>query len=598
MKKAPLILRAVVFSLFLGVILAPGVAYAQPSAPEELPPQTPSALRGQRIYENRCIRCHGLAGAGDGEMADQLSAAVPSFADVNHMREVTPADYFDIITNGNMQALMPSWKEELSAQERWDVLFYAWSLGAPRENIETGEEVYTRECAECHADTGDRVDAIAFSDRATMAALSQADLTAGIREGHADVDWKDSLTDDERWAVADYVRTFTYDTLLEAEAALGDGVIAGQVVNGTEGAQSELGGISVTVFPFVGETNLAPITATTQADGRFRVENLPTDTDRRYGLQAAYKGVDYVHPQLIELDEGASASVTLQVYGTTTDDAAISVGRNHIIVDFADNGLQVAEMYVFRNSGDRAYVGAGETIRFGLPAGAQNLSFDDPRMSQSTELVENQVVDTLPVPPGNRQVLVSYTVPYDGQSVTFQKGITYQTQNLNVLVPDVGVEVEAALLQADEPVSTQASTQFLNYTGQDVPAGEELVLKLSNLPRGNTGAGAGSSVSVPPDRSGTLRWFGVGFVALALTFALAYPALRPRLLAEKLLEDDATGAVLRRQRQMLLEEMAELDDAYDAGEVAENPYTDTRAEIKADLIDIMRQLQKLEEEGA
>ena len=151
MKQLALV-RLVAIAL-LGLIAAfnsPAVDAQQP-VPEELPAQTPSALRGQAIYEARCIRCHGPNGAGEGEMSAQLPATLPSFADVEHMREVTPAEYFNIITNGNMQNLMPPWGEELSAQERWDVLFYAWSFGTTAERVQAGEKVYAEECAACHA---------------------------------------------------------------------------------------------------------------------------------------------------------------------------------------------------------------------------------------------------------------------------------------------------------------------------------------------------------------------------------------------------------------------------------------------------------------
>lgn len=593
MKRTSLVVITIAILLSLGLLLNPllnpQAVGAQPPTPQELPPQMPSAVRGQSIYEARCASCHGPQGAGDGEMTAQLPNEVPSFQDPERLREITPAEYFDIITNGNMENFMPPWGQELSAQQRWDVLFYVWSFTTTREDLETGEEIYTQECAECHGEAGDEVEAIDLSDQAAMAVRSPADLVAGIQDGHADVDWQDTLTDEERWDVADFVRTFTYEPVAAAEAASGDGVIEGQVINGTAGAQADPADIDLSVFPVVGQTTLTPITVSLQADGTFRVEDLPTDPDRGYGLQATYKGVDYFHPELIDLSETPSASVTVHVYETTEDDSAISVERDHVIIDFGDNRLQVAELYIFRNSGDRAFVGAGETLRFTLPEGAQNVRFDDPRMEGSAEVLENEVVDTLPVPPGSRQVLLSYSVPYEGASTTFQKEIVYPTQSLNVLIADEGVDVDAGGLVAGEPVTALQDRQFLNFTRDTVPAGGQLQLKLSNLPRG------GAAVSVPPDRSNTLRWFGLGFVALALVFVMAYPAVRTRLVTEDVEGAQASETVLRRRRQMLLEELADLDDAYEAGEVPEGDYLDIRAEIKADLIDVMRELQRLEE---
>ncbi|MFQ5595682.1 MAG: cytochrome c [Anaerolineae bacterium] len=568
---------------------------AQPPTPQELPAQKPSALRGRGIYDARCTRCHGLQGAGDGAMAADLPAPPPSFLDVVHMRQVTPAGYFDIITNGNLEALMPPWGGELSAQERWDVLAYVWSLGTSPERVDAGQQTYARACAECHGDSGDKVEAVNLGELAGMALRSQADLATSVRDSHTDTGWQDTLTDDERWAVVDYVRTFTYEPGFTAvKKATGEGVIEGQVIDGTAGAQADMAGLAITLFPFVGQTTLDPITTTTTTDGRFRFESLPTEADRRYGLQTQYLGVSYFHPELIGLSENPSASATVHVYETTTDDTAIDVQRNHVIIEFANNRLQVAELYIFRNSGDRTYVGDGSTLRFRLPEGAGSVRFDDARMNQSTRLDAAGVVDTLPVTPGSRQVLMSYSLPYSGRSITFEKAIEYSTESLNVLVADVGVEVDAGPMVAGEPVSTQSDVRFLNFTQQGASAGDQLILKLTNLPEGGSAASAG----VPVDRSGSLRWFGLGFVLLALAFIMGYPALRPRLVDEDFLDEDTAGVVLRRQRQMLLEELVDLDDAYAAGELAESSYRDTRSEVKADLIDIMDQLRSLESTAA
>jgi mono/diheme cytochrome c family protein len=588
------LLAALLVSLVAGL----GAAYyahpaaAQPAEPAELPSQPPSALAGQSTYAARCASCHGPNGAADGAMTPQLPAPPPSFQDVDHMREVTPAQYFDVITNGNMQALMPPWRDELDAGKRWDVLFYVWSLATSPEQIADGEAIYRAECAECHGMGGAGVEAIDFTDQARMAQLSQADLATGVAEGHVNVEWSDALTDAERWAAVDFVRTFSYDTIAEATSASGDGVIEGEVLAGTSGAEADLSGIEVAVIPLVGETDLPAITVTTDTEGRFRVTDLPTGADRSYAIRATYKGVDYFNDGLVDFSATPVVSVTVPVYETTTEPTEIRVNRNHIIIDFGDNQLRVLELYIVTNTGDRAYVGDGATLRFDLPAAAENVSFEDPSMTQSASVEAGEVVDTSPVPPGDRQVLLSYDIPYTGQTATFEKQVSYPTDNLNLLVADVGASVDAGEMVAGEPVATQGNTQFLNYTQRNLAAGQDVSVTLANLPRSSTAPTA----SVPADRSGTLRWLGLGLVLAALMFVAAYPALRPRIVTDELPEDETALAVLRRRRRMLLEELAGLDDAYDAGELAEGHYLEERAEVKAELIDVMQRLRGLETE--
>lgn len=568
----------------------PALVTAQPPEPETLPPEKPSALRGQGIFEARCVRCHGAEGRGDGPMVTQLPAPPPSFADVEHMRQVTPAEYFDIISNGKLDALMPPWKDALSLQERWDVLFYVWSLGTNPERIQTGKEVYLRECVACHGDDGAGVPTANLSDLRTTARMSQADLAQAVRNGHDATEWTDELTDDERWAVVDYVRTFVYEPAFVTLAATGEGVIRGRVVQGTPDGPTDFEGLSVTVFPFVGEKALTPITVTTQADGTFEVTDLPTDSDRRYGLQVEYQGIRYFYPEFIRFEGGKTVTSEVTVYETTRDDSAIHVERHHLIIDFAEEGMRVAELYIFRNTGDRTFVGDGETLRLPLPANAERVRFDDPRMQTSTRLQDNVVVDSLPVLPGTRQVLLSYAVPYQGRSTTFTKPIAYPTASVNILVADVGVKVSAEGFAQGEPVTTQDGMRFLNYIRSGMDAGSQIVLEFSNLPR--TGS---ARAAVTPDRSATLRWLGVGLAVLAVAFGAAYPALRSRLLFGEGVATDA--ALLRRRRQVLLEEIADLDDAFEAGEVEEAEYRRARATLKAELIEIMQQMREFEKES-
>ncbi len=587
-------LKAVRMGLLLWAVLLlcaafPILVAAQPPEPQP-PPKKPSALRGQGIFESRCVRCHGTEGKGDGPMVSQLPAPPPSFADVAHMRQVTPADYFDIITNGRTNALMPPWKDALSLQERWDVLFYVWSLGTDAQRIQTGQAVYQRECATCHADDGSGVPTADLSDLRTTLHMSQADLVQAIRKGHDATGWTDKLTDEEHWAVADYVRTFVYEPTFVALSATGEGVIRGKVVQGTPNGPTDFKGLSVTVFPFVGEKALTPITVTTQADGTFEVTDLPTSDDRRYGLQVEYKGIRYLYPELISFKDAKTVTPEVKVYETTRDPSAIHVERHHLIIDFTAEGMRVAELYIFRNAGDRTFVGDGETLRLPLPANAEGVRFDDPRMERSTRLQDHAVVDTLPVLPGTRQVLLSYQVPYQGESATFTKEIAYPTASMNVLVADVGVKVTAEGFTQEDPVTTQDGTRFLNYTRTGMAPGSQLVLELSNLPRPG-----GPRAAVTPDRSATLRWLGLGLAVLAVAFGAAYPALRPRLLLGE--GAAAETALLRRRRQVLLQEIADLDDAFEAGEVEETEYRRTRATLKAELIEIMQQMQKSEEEA-
>ncbi|MEY3150594.1 MAG: hypothetical protein RLY92_821, partial [Chloroflexota bacterium] len=86
------------------------------------------AANGARLYAQHCTACHGANGAGDGELAAKLPGPLPNFTDAQLAAVREPQAWFNIISNGNLAALMPPWKDRLSARERWDLVAHLYSL--------------------------------------------------------------------------------------------------------------------------------------------------------------------------------------------------------------------------------------------------------------------------------------------------------------------------------------------------------------------------------------------------------------------------------------------------------------------------------------
>ncbi|RLT46149.1 MAG: hypothetical protein DWI63_03125, partial [Chloroflexi bacterium] len=86
------------------------------------------AANGARLYAQHCTACHGAGGAGDGELAANLPGPLPNFTDAQFAALREPQAWFNIISNGNLAALMPPWKDRLSVQERWDLVAHLYSL--------------------------------------------------------------------------------------------------------------------------------------------------------------------------------------------------------------------------------------------------------------------------------------------------------------------------------------------------------------------------------------------------------------------------------------------------------------------------------------
>lgn len=107
------------------------IATIPPRVPAIITPASeddPLAL-GQSIFMERCSSCHGLGGRGDGALVRSGALQnVPDMTDSSRRAGVTLDDYYEIITHGRIENMMPPWADALTEAERRAVAAYAYSL--------------------------------------------------------------------------------------------------------------------------------------------------------------------------------------------------------------------------------------------------------------------------------------------------------------------------------------------------------------------------------------------------------------------------------------------------------------------------------------
>jgi len=103
--------------------LRAGVELSNPFADDELDAVT----RGEFIYTNFCVSCHGPAGAGDGPATKRGVPPPPSLL-LEHAREMPDGQMFHVISLG--QANMASYASQVERQDRWKVIRYLRTLQA------------------------------------------------------------------------------------------------------------------------------------------------------------------------------------------------------------------------------------------------------------------------------------------------------------------------------------------------------------------------------------------------------------------------------------------------------------------------------------
>ncbi len=149
-------------SISLAEDITPPPNYKEPAVEEESQPTAastvfplvaPDPLQGALIYTEKCLPCHGETGMGDGPMAGNLSNPPSPLGNAELARQARPADWYIIVTEGNLEKFMPGFAS-LSDRERWDVVAYAQTLSTTPEEVSTGKTLYEAECAACHGITG------------------------------------------------------------------------------------------------------------------------------------------------------------------------------------------------------------------------------------------------------------------------------------------------------------------------------------------------------------------------------------------------------------------------------------------------------------
>ena len=147
-----------------------------------------------------------------------------------------------------------------------------------------GKVVYDQNCAACHGPDGKgnaTPGMIDFTDFAATSPVSQAEWAQVVAEGQETMPaFADKLSEAERAAALEYVRSLSVGPMFRAPLAPGQGVITGTVINTTTGAPVE--NLSVTLGMFDGAELVEEKVTATDVTGFYRFEGLSTDPNAVY----------------------------------------------------------------------------------------------------------------------------------------------------------------------------------------------------------------------------------------------------------------------------------------------------------------------------
>ena len=146
MRRPQIVLYSILVLVPLAVGTAEYSAAASDAADQQkstsgwtLPPdaadtKTPLAVddkvlaTGKKVFTDKCQKCHGPKGLGDGPDADPDHAEEMNLTNPKRAERNPDGVVFYKVMNGRRSPKMPAFKDELSKEQVWSVVAYAQSL--------------------------------------------------------------------------------------------------------------------------------------------------------------------------------------------------------------------------------------------------------------------------------------------------------------------------------------------------------------------------------------------------------------------------------------------------------------------------------------
>jgi len=553
----------------------------------------PDPANGKLIYLDKCAACHGALGMGDGPQGLQLSVAVPPLGDPSLARGARPVEWYQMVTEGNLERFMPPFRS-LDDRQRWDVVAYALTLSMRTETLEEGQRVYELNCQSCHGVQGEGSQGVSGwkQDSSQLAQMSIMEIASVIAGGKGTMPgFSGQIDPSQIVSAATYARTLSFSdpepagrAAAESEAELrqrepekesevGNTItVKGQVIHAS--AQEFPEGLVVTLSGYDDMARVFDAQTTVAEDGTFIFTGIEMIHARTYIASTQFQGMTFNSDAFHNLDQppGGEINLPIQIYGTTTDSTALRVDRMHLYFEFTNpEVVQVVELFLVNNTSNHVVVDDGSgrgVVSFDLPSGAQNLQFQDGILGGRYLPTERGFADTGSIAPGaGTQILFAYDLPFK-RKMDIDISIPLDVEAAIVMLPQGTMDLQSDQLQFMGQRDIQGVMINL-YTAAGLQSNSVLEMTLSSRAPGFNGLQGGLTSEILIGVSVfTIAVMGVGY--------WLYRQWRSGILARTGPEAALEGESI----DELMDAIIALDDRYKAGEIPEGAYLQRRTEIK------------------
>lgn len=560
------------------------------------PAQAPNIANGAAIYAEKCAACHGTTGLGDGEQGIQLSVTVRAFGLPEIARPATPAQYYTMVTRGNIERFMPPFAS-LTNQERWDVTGYVLTLHTTPDQIERGRRLFEENCVDCPAEY--------FENQQIMSGLTAVELARIAKQGNDQIPaFGSDFDENQLWEAAAYLRTLSFDASPQtppvaasanqtpaspAPTSIGTGQVPAGIEPGfgfvTGSIENQTGtrlpaNLEVTLRGFdhdvtdpgTGPVEVLALETDVHSDGTYVFEKVELPANRIFVAQVQQDGITMQSGFAI-VEEGMHSvdMPVLTMYALTEDTSALVMDEVQFIFEYGANSIAVYGLYSFRNSGGEIIV-IPQTETGGIPF----ISFPDGSISNGFEPTQDSeqftpTDDGFAIPPSeNSYQIVAFSSLTRSDELDFTQSFALPVSSITLFLP-VGVEINDSRM-TDLGVQTIQNFTFQVYQAHPVGAGGSLDLVVSGEPRDPSAA--------PVANTGLL--LGAAGLGIAMIGAGMWMYRRDKSRStQEAPEDDFDSA------EDVMDAIIALDDQHRKRKISEKAYRKKREELKGILKEML-----------
>lgn len=304
-------------------------------------------------------------------------------------------------------------------------------------------------------------------------------------------------------------------------------------------------------------------------DGRFRFE-LPSAPGSRdggpvYFASVRYRGVLYFGAALNEAAQ-LDSLYRIQVYDTTAappEGGSFPVAARNLLLEEAEEGWSVIDLFQIRNDGDRTVVGRDGGMVWSYPLPPEGENFEVGQSDATPDAVtfeDGRLRVAAPVPPGERTYLVRYGLP----ELSLTVPLPGRTEHFELLVREPAPQLSVTGAARARPVEIEPGSNYRRFSAADV-ANQTVEL-----------TAGGDAEGVP-----------VEWIAVVLGLVLAGAAI----VAVRREPVPVRSASRQPTRREILLRIAELDDEFEG---REGPTEAERERYRAERRRLKARLRELE----